>query len=116
MTWFEQKALRAEVIKAAEFIRSELERHDADGRFTLRMVVEGSADRKDATLKFEFDMNRNYGTSVSSPNLSDAVGELLRRMGFDKLHSAELLTFDPAEADRLAVLQTPVAAPPQPQE
>jgi hypothetical protein len=116
MSYFDQKKLRAEIVQATAYVRQTLNQHGVDHRFTFKVIVEGSADRADAKLRFNFDISGYYGTSVESPQLSDALNELLRRMGFDTAHKAELLTFDPAEAERLAVLQTPVAAPPQPQE
>ena len=116
MAWFDQRALRAQMVRAAEYIRHELTRYGCDENFTLTVEVKGSADKADARLKFSFDTSRNYGTSVNSPNLSDAVAELLRRRGFDKLHEAELLTYDADEAERLAGLQAPVPAPPEPQQ
>jgi hypothetical protein len=116
MAWFDQKALRAEMVRAAEYIRGELTRHGCEENFTLSIEVKGSADKADARLKFSFDTSRNYGTGVNSPNLADAVSELLRRRGFDKLHEAELLTYDPLRAAEIERAQQPVAAPPQPQD
>ena len=116
MAWFDQTALRAQMVRAAEYIRQELTRYGCDEQFTLTIEVKGSADKADARLKFSFDTSRNYGTGVNSPNLADAVSELLRRRGFDKLHEAELLTYDSAEAERLADLQRPIPAPPEPRE
>lgn len=116
MAWFDQRALRAQMVRAAEYIRHELTRYGCDENFTLTVEVKGSADKADARLKFSFDTSRNYGTSVNSPNLSDAVAEQLRRRGFDKLHEAELLTYDADTAEKLAELQRPVPAPPEPQQ
>ena len=108
MTYFDQKKLRAEIVQATAFIRDVLTQHGIDNRFTLKLIVEGSADRADAKLRFNFDLSGYYGTSVESPQLSDAVTELLRRMGFDEAHKAELLTYDPEKAAELAELQKPV--------
>jgi hypothetical protein len=115
MAWFNQTLLRAEIVKAAQFIRQELMARGCDERFTLSVEVAGSADKADATLKFKFDTSRNYGSSVTSPHLADAVDEFLRRRGFDKKHEAELLTYDPDEAEKLSTLQAPIPAPPEPQ-
>jgi hypothetical protein len=109
---FNQRELRAQIVLAAEFIRARLTEYDYDGRFTLKIEIEGTADKRDAKLTFNFDLARNYGTAVHSPNLDDAVNEMIRRMGFDKLHQAELLTYDADEAEKLAELQTPIPAPP----
>lgn len=112
MTYFDQKKLRAEIVQATAYIRDTLVHHDIDNRFTLKLIIEGSADKADAKLRFNFDISGYYGTSVESPQLSDAVAELLRRMGFDQTHKAELLTYDPEEAARLAELQAPTPARP----
>lgn len=116
MAWFDQTMLRGEIVDVAHYIRHELTAQGYDGRFTLNIKIEGSADKADATLKFDFDLSRNYGNHVCSPNLSDAVHELMRRMGFDKVHSAELLTYDAGEAETLAGLQAPRPASPEPQD
>ena len=53
-----------------------LTQHGYDGRFTLQIRIEGSADKADAKLQFDFDLSRNYGSHVISPVLSEAVNEL----------------------------------------
>lgn len=112
MSYFDQKKLRAEIVQATAFIRDTLQRHGVDSRFTLKLIVEGSADKADAKLRFNFDISGYYSSSVESPQLSDAVAELLRRNGFDEKHKAELLTYDADEAARLAELQAPTPAKP----
>jgi hypothetical protein len=113
---FDQTVLRAEIAEAAAFIRGKMQAYDVDCRFTLKIEIEGSADKRDAVLKFNIDFNRNYGVSVSSPRLDAALNELLHRMGFDKAHQALLLTHDETEAARLAGLQAPIPASPEPQD
>jgi hypothetical protein len=109
---WDQRKLRSEIVEATAFIRSKLQSYDCDSRFTLCIKIEGSPDKRDATLTFDFDLSRNYGNHVVSPVLANAVNEMMHRMGFDKRNQAELLTYDPAEAATLAELQTPVPAPP----
>ena len=112
MTYFDQTKLRRQIVFATGYVRDVLTQHGYDGRFTLCMKVEGSADKADAKLTFDFDLSRNYGSHVLSPVLCDAVNELMRRMGFDKINQAELLTFDADAAEKLAELQAPRAASP----
>lgn len=112
MTYFDQTKLRRQIVFATGYVRDVLTQHGYDGRFTLQIRIEGSADKADAKLQFDFDLSRNYGSHVISPVLSEAVNELMRRMGFDKINQAELLTYDADEAERLAEMQTPRAAPP----
>ena len=111
MSYFDQKKLRAEIVSATEFVRETLTSRGCDSRFTLKLIVEGSADKADAKLRFNFDVSGYYSSSVESPQLSDAVNELLRRMGFDEAHKAELLTYDPDKEAEIERLQRPVAAP-----
>ena len=111
MSYFDQKKLREEIVQATQFIRDVLMMHGIENRFTLKLIVEGSADKVDAKLRFNFDVSGYYGTSVESPQMSDAINELLRRMGFDEAHKAELLTYDPDKEAEIERLQRPVAAP-----
>ena len=112
MAYFDQRVLRAEIVKATDFIRHTLMRYSCDENFTMTIEVKGSADKADARLKFGFDTSRYYGTTVNSPVLHEAVSELLRRRGFDKVHEAELLTYDADKEHELAGLQAPTPASP----
>ena len=114
MPFFGQQALRAEIIRAATFVRETVAFDEADklGRFTLTIEIKGSCDKADAGLQFSFDFSRYYGTQVKSPRLDAALSEILRRMDFDAVNQAELLSYDADKEQELAELQAPTPALP----
>ena len=118
MAYFDQTKLRAEIVKAAAFIRDTTggDNDSRLGSFTMTIEVKGSLDKTDAKLKFAFDFSRYYGNHVSSPRLDEALAEILRRMDFDEVHKAELLTYDADEAAKIERLQQPVPAAPEPRD